>query len=105
MLSSAINTALYPPRLACEERASIFCALEIRGTASMLNAEIPALTQASISAGLVTAHINEISTAPFFIFEISSGEGALTLRRTSEPEYIAEAFVILAPAATYISSL
>src|SRR5438270_291434 len=84
---AASNTVLYPARLLWELNASIFCALDILGMASMEKLVMPFFTQASTRSGLVAAHINEINTAEGFSNPISDEEGAFTFKITSDVEY------------------
>ena len=72
-ISAPTKTARYPAQSACEVKASIDCAREIRGTSSSEKAVACALTAASIESTAVTVERNEIVAAPFFNVAICAG--------------------------------
>src|SRR3989338_3398345 len=70
-LLAAMITALYPAIVLMEESASIICALEILGTASMEKALTFLAASARAISRFAMGWRNAASTAPSFIMSIS----------------------------------
>src|SRR5205823_13895310 len=80
---AAITTALYPASDACEERASIDCAREMRGTISSEKAVTPCAARALTAAALAAGCRKPTETAPLRMALTSASEGGCTRRTTS----------------------
>ena len=83
-VSAASITALYPAMFACDESASMGCALLMRGISSIANTV--ALREASLFtvSRLARGERNEMMVAPSLTREASSGVMGVTFRTTSD---------------------
>ena len=84
--SAASSTALYPPTVLCEDKASIDCARVMRGIDSIAKPTIPRSDRRSIPSLSVNGSRKEISATPSGIAATSSAVGLRTRTTTSAPE-------------------
>ena len=95
--SAAISTARYPDTVACEDSASIDCAREIRGIASIANAVAPVCASAALPGPFVSGARKPTSTDSAPSRADSSGAGGATFATTSADQAPSPS---LAPAAS-----
>ena len=96
--SAASSTALYPPTVLCEDKASIDCARVMRGIDSIAKPMIPRSDRRSIPSLSVNGSRKEISATPSGIAATSSALGLRTRTTTSAPEYSSGPEATVAPA-------
>ena len=105
MRAAAMSTALYPAAEACDERASIDWARDMRGSSSRLKAVTPRLASALTMSPWVEGCRKLISTAPSRSSSTSVRIGACTLSTASASFMRSAAWVItFTPTASNASS-
>ena len=86
--------------LAMLERASSFCAREMRGTLSMASTVALRAASACMSSGFCAGHTNDTNVLPGFMSVTSDSDGGRTLNTTSAPAHNSAAEpTMVAPAA------
>src|SRR5262245_16980819 len=90
---------------AMDESASSFCAREMRGTLSIASTVVFFSANRFMRSGFCAGQMKETSVAPGRMSPTSSGEGARTLKTTSDLAHSdAASAAMSAPAARYVSS-